>query len=89
MNFRQNKPLRNFGIYKLQDRTLILLYRSDVLSFLFSTENWYHHGPVDYRISHGSIYQHGELTKFIDEDLKDTGLTANPPSLTSLLGNAV
>jgi len=85
MQFRQNKPLRNLGIYKLLDNTLILLKRSEVLSFLFSPEAWSRHGPVEYRVSHGHIYHHGELTQFSDDDLFDTGLTANPPSLSALL----
>jgi hypothetical protein len=81
MTLRANKPVRNFGIYKLHDKTLILLKRSEVLSFLFSQENWQLHGPVDYRLSHGSIYCHGQSTKWTDEDLFDTGTTAKPPSL--------
>ena len=79
MKFRSNKPLRDLGIYKLRDKTLILLKRSDVLSFLFTPDGWGRHGPVDYRVSHGQIYCHGELTIMTDEDLVDTGMTANPP----------
>lgn len=85
MQFRQNKPLRNLGVYKLRDKPFILLKRSEVLSFLFSLENWQLHGPVEYRVSHGYIYQHGELTHLTDEDLVDTGTTATPPPLSALL----
>ena len=85
MKFRPNKPLRNRGVYQLRDRTLILLKRSDVLSFLFTPEGWNLHGPVDYRVSHGSIYCHGDLTGWTDEDLLDTGITANPPNPSMLI----
>jgi len=85
MKQRINKPLRDLGIYKLCDKTLILLRRSDVLSFLFTPDGWDRHGPVDYRVSHGQIYRHGELTTLTDEDLVDTGLTAKPPTLSVLL----
>ena len=84
---RSNKPLRDLGIYKLRDKTLILLRRSDVLSFLFTPDGWQRHGPVDYRVSHGQIYRHGELTLLTDEDLFDTGMTAKPPSFLVLLDN--
>ena len=84
---RSNKPLRDLGIYKLRDKTLILLRRSDVLSFLFTPDGWHRHGPVDYRVSHGQIYRHGELTMLTDEDLFDTGMTAKPPSFSVLLDN--
>ena len=87
MTLRQNKPLRNLGVYKLRDKTLVLLKRSEELSFLFSLEGWQLHGPVNYRVSHGSIYRHGELTMLTDEDLSDTGITANPPRLSVLLKN--
>ena len=87
MHFRQNKPLRNLGIYKLVDSTLIVLKRSDVLSFLFSPDGWSRHGPVEYRVSHGQIYRRGELTQFSDEDLTDTGLTAHPPTLSTLVND--
>lgn len=79
MKFRQNKPLRSLGIYKLGDKTLILLKRSEELAFLFSLDNWRLHGPVDYRVSHGAIYHRGERTRLTDEDLVDTGASANPP----------
>ena len=85
MRLRENKPLRNLGIYKLRDKSLILVKRSEVLSFLFSPELWDFHGPVDYRVSHGSIYCRGELTALTDDDLWDTGLTANPPRLANPL----
>jgi len=52
-----------------------------MLSFLFSQESWDFHGAVDYRVSHGNIYHHGELTGLTDEDLFDTGITAKPPRL--------
>lgn len=79
---RSNKPLRDLGIYTLRDKTLILLKRSEELSFLFTPEVWQRHGPVDYRVSHGHIYCHGEPTGLTDEDLLDTGQTAKPPSLS-------
>ena len=76
MTLRANKPLRNLGIYLLQGEKLILLKRSEELSFLFSERNWTFRGPVEYRVSHGSIYHRGELTTWTDEDLLDTGITA-------------
>jgi hypothetical protein len=85
MGLRQNKPLRNLGVYNLCDRTLVLFKRSEELSFLFSLEAWQLHGPVDYPVSHGNIYCRGELTTLSDEDLFDTGITANPPRLSALL----
>jgi len=85
MKLRPNKPLRDLGIYKLRDKTLIVLKRTEVLSFLFSLDNWNFHGPVDFRVSHGNIYAHGELTHLTDEDLFDTELTAKPPRLSILL----
>lgn len=85
MKLRPNKALRNLGIYKLGDKTLVLVKRSEELSFLFTQENWSLHGPVDYRVSHGSIYAHGQSTAWTDEDLLDTGMTANPPSLSALI----
>ena len=85
MEFRQNKPLRDRGIYKLRDKTLIALKRSEALAFLFSEKNWNRHGPVDYRVSHGGIYRRGLSTGLRDEDLMDTGKTANPPTLSILL----
>jgi hypothetical protein len=85
MKLRQNKPLRDLGIYLLGDKTLILVKRSERLSFLFSEENWNFRGPVDFRVSHGGIYSHGQLTPWTDEDLLDTGMTANSPSLSTLL----
>ena len=83
MQFRRNKPLRNYGIYKLRDKELVLLQRSEHLAFLFSQQNWYLHGAVDYRVSHGSIYRRGQPVGLTDEDLIDTGRTANAPSLSS------
>lgn len=80
MEFRTNKPLRNFGVYLLQEKTLILFKRSDVLSFLFSPHGWHFHGPVEYRVSHGNIYRRGRATDWTDEDLCDTGMTARQPS---------
>ena len=85
MNLRSNKPLRNLGVYILNDLELILLKRSEVLAFLFSRENWSLRGPVDYRISHGMIFQNGRSTKWTDEDLFDTGMTAKEPSRSNLL----
>lgn len=78
MKLRPNKALRSRGIYKLGDKTLILLKRSEELSFLFTEENWAFHGPVDYRVSHGGIYRRGQSTGLTDEDLVDTGNTAKP-----------
>ena len=86
MKWRQNKPLRHLGIYILGDKTLILVKRSEELSFLFNEENWNLRGPVDFRVSHGGIYNHGANTQWTDEDLLDTGMTASLPSLTTLLG---
>lgn len=79
MKLRENKPLRSLGIYRLRDETLILVKRSEELSFLFSPQNWKLHGPVDYRVSHGNIYCLGQSTGLTDEDLVDTGQTAKPP----------
>ena len=56
---------------------MVLLKCSEELSFLFNEQNWKRHGPVDYRVSHGEIYRHGELTLWTDEDLTDTGQTAH------------
>ena len=81
MHFRENKPFRNLGVYTLQEQKLILLKRTEVLSFLFSLQNWQLHGPVEYRVSHGYIYCRGELTTLTDEDLQDTGRTADPSRL--------
>ncbi len=86
MKLRQNKPLRNLGIYTLHDKTLILLKRSEVLAFLFTSHSWDHHGPVEYRVSHGGIYASGHSTGLTDEDLLDTGMTAEPPKLSTLIG---
>jgi len=86
MNLRPNKPVRNFGIYILRDKTLVLFKRSEELSFLFSPENWHRYGPVDYRLSHGNVYCHGQSTVWTDEDLFDTGMTARPPNGLLLLG---
>lgn len=85
MEFRSNKNLRDLGIYILHGKTLILHKRSDVLAFLFSEQNWKLHGPVDYRVSHGNIYAHGEITVWTDEDLLDTELTARMPALLTPL----
>ena len=76
MKLRSNKPLRNLGLYLLQNKTLILLKRSEELAFLFTQERWDLHGPVDFRVSHGKIFRHGHLTVWTDEDLFDTGFTA-------------
>lgn len=78
MELRNNKPLRDLGIYELRGKLLILSKQSEALSFLFNEHNWHLHGPVDYRVSHGQIYRRGELTTFSDEDLVDTGRTAYP-----------
>lgn len=85
MNFQLNKPLRNLGIYRLRNKTFIASKRSEELVFLFSERNWTLHGPVDYRVSHGRIYQRGASTALRDEDLVDTGETASPPSRSNLL----
>jgi hypothetical protein len=84
MKSPQNKPLRNLGIYRLREKTLILVKHSEELSFLFSERSWVFHGPVDYRVSHGEIYRRGELTTWTDEDLLDTGMTAHSPRLLTL-----
>ena len=84
MKFHENKPIRDRGIYRLDDKTLVAVKRSEALSFLFSPQNWNFHGPVEYRVSHGNVYCHGERTMWTDEDLFDTGMTANAPSLSSL-----
>ncbi len=86
MKLRPNKPLRSLGVYTLRDKTLILLKRSEELSFLFSPEHWAFRGPVDYRVSHGGIYRRGQATGLTDEDLVDTGKSANAPA-TSILIN--
>src|SRR5512138_1554679 len=85
MKLRSNRPLRNFGVYVLHDKTLILLRRSEELSFLFTEQNWNFRGPVDYRVSHGTIFDHGTRTSWTDEDLVDTGMTASLPTAVSLL----
>ncbi len=85
MVLRANKPLRNYGIYTLLEGTFVLLKRSENLSFLFKSDKWSLYGPVDYRVSHGSIYRHGELTILTDEDLFDTGATARPVGLSALI----
>lgn len=85
MKFHTNKPLRDRGIYLLCNKSLILVRRSEALSFLFSEQNWNFHGPVEYRVSHGDIYYHGERTTWTDDDLFDTGMTAKPPSLSVLV----
>jgi hypothetical protein len=85
MILRPNKPLRNYGIYKLLEGTFVLLKRSDDLSFLFESDRWSFRGPVDYRVSHGSIYKRGQRTDFTDDDLFDTGQTAGPPTLFALI----
>jgi len=87
MKLRQNKPLRTLGIYNLRDETLILVKRSEEMSFLFSPHNWKLHGPVDYRVSHGNIYRRGQSTGLTDEDLVDTGTTANRTTLLILLND--
>lgn len=85
MKFRSNKPLRNLGLYILHDQTLVLFKRSEELAFLFTEQNWNFRGPVDYRVSHGGIYCHGELTSWTDEDLFDTGMTVKPSPLEMLV----
>lgn len=88
MEFRSNKPLRSLGIYKLRQKTLVLLKRSDELYFLFSPHNWFTHGPVDFRVSHRKIYARGQSTGLADDDLEDTGMTASratPATLATLV----
>lgn len=87
MKLPSNRPLRNLGIYKLQGQTLVLLKRTEELSFLFQPEKWNFHGPVAYRVSHGDIYLHGDLTTLTDADLIDTGMTANPPNPLRLIAH--
>ena len=88
MALRSNKALRNLGIYTLRGETLILLKRSEELSFLFSEANWRWHGSVNYRVSHGRIYCRGVSTGLTDDDLVDTGKTANAPSRSILINGA-
>ena len=83
MEFRENKPLRDLGVYLLLNRTLILLKQTETLSFLFTPENWQLHGPVEYRVSHGHIYARGVLMALSDEDLIDTGKTTDLPRLNN------
>ena len=85
MALRNNKALRSLGIYILRAERLILLKRSEELSFLFTEANWQRHGPVNYRVSHGGIYCRGISTGLTDEDLVDTGKTANPPTRSILI----
>jgi hypothetical protein len=85
MTLRKNKALRTLGIYTLRTETFILLKRSEELSFLFSAANWQWHGPVNYRVSHGGIYRRGESTGLTDEDLTDTGNTANARARSLLI----
>jgi len=71
--------LRENGIYALDGVWLIAKKQSDVLYFLYSQRNWDWLGAIDYRLSHGLIFQHGRLTKWTATDLIDTGRTADPP----------
>src|SRR4051812_2523860 len=71
MELRINRPLRDLGIYVFRDETLILVWQSDEISFLFSNHNWAFYGPVNYRVSHRGIYCHGQRTVWTDEDLSD------------------
>jgi hypothetical protein len=71
--------LREGGIYTLNGIWLIVKKRADGLYFLYSQRNWDCLGPVDYRLSHGMIFQHGLLTHWNAADLIDTGRTADPP----------
>lgn len=87
MRFRQNKPLRTLGIYQLREKTLVLLKRTEELSFLFTQEHWNFRGPVDFRVSHGKIYRRGRMTAMSDEDLVDTGMTASQPNFSARLRN--
>lgn len=75
-----NTPeLRENGIYTLHGVWLIAKKRAEGLFFLYSQRNWDCLGAVDYRLSHGLIFQHGRLTKWIPTDLIDTGKTADAP----------
>jgi len=75
------RQLRDRGIYTLEGTELIAFKRSDVLYFLFTFENWNYRGPVDFRFSHGLIFNHGTLTRWVGEDLFDTGRTAAEPRI--------
>lgn len=64
---------------------MILLKRSEDLSFLFSPHNWLTHGPVDFRVSHGKIYARGQSTGMTDDDLEDTGMSASRETLATIV----
>jgi len=85
MTLRKNKALRSLGIYKLRGETLILLKRSEELSFLFNEASWQWYGAVSYRVSHGRIYRRGQSTGLTDEDLIDTGDTWNARTRSILM----
>jgi hypothetical protein len=71
--------LREGGIYTLNGIWLVAKKRSYGLYFLYSQRNWDCLGAVDYRLSHGLIFQRGRLTKWTPADLIDTGRIADPP----------
>jgi hypothetical protein len=75
------RQLRHRGIYVLGGTEFVAFRRSEVLYFLFIFENWNYRGPVDYRFSHDLIFKRGTLTKWVGEDLFDTGRTAEEPHI--------
>ena len=78
-SFTPTRVLREGGIYTLSDLELIAKKGTDGLYFLFTWKNWHRLGPVDYRLSHGRIFQRGQMTGWTGADLVDTGRTAGPP----------
>jgi hypothetical protein len=71
--------LRELGIYKLHGLELVAVRRTDEIYFLFTDRNWNFRGPVSFRLSHGRIYERGELTRWDEDDLVDTGRTSRMP----------
>lgn len=74
------RQLRERGVYLLNGIEFVAVKRTTEIFFLFSRENWELRGPVDYRLSHGKIFKHGELTTWGPDDLFDTGQTADSPA---------
>ena len=73
------RQLRERGIYTLAGVELVAVKRTEEIYFLFTERNWNFRGPVSYRLSHGNIYERGELTRWDERDLVDTGRTSRPP----------
>ena len=76
------RQLRERGIYTLAGVELVAVKRTEEIFFLFTETSWNLHGPVSYRLSHGHIYERGELTGWDERDLVDTGRTSRPPRAT-------